>query len=130
MESDKKKIKAFTDLKVWKVAHDLVLLIYKYTKTFPAEEKFILVSQMKRSVTSITSNIAEGFGRFSYKEKVHFYYNAHGSLIELKNQLIISRDVGYIKDSDFELIINRADDVHRLLQGLIRSSKSYIKRNS
>jgi len=64
-----KNIKTFTDLVVWQEAHELVLAIYKITKNFPKEEMYGLVSQMRRAVISVTSNIAEGFSRRSYKEK-------------------------------------------------------------
>ena len=85
---------------------------------------------MRRAVISITSNIAEGFGRQGYKEKIHFYYLAQGSLIELKNQLLIARDVKYISNYDFDSIAIKANDVHRLLQGLIKKSKEILNHNS
>ena len=67
-------MKSFTDLFAWKEGHSLVLLIYQHTKEFPKEELYGLVSQMRRCSVSITSNIAEGFGRLSYKEKAKFYF--------------------------------------------------------
>ncbi len=67
------KIKEFTDLLVWQEAHTLVLLVYAATRTFPKEELFGLTSQMRRAAVSITSNIAEGFGRHGYREKIHFF---------------------------------------------------------
>ena len=82
---EKIKIKSFTDLKVWQEGHALVILFYKIAKKFPKDELYSLTNQMKRAAVSVTSNIAEGFGRQSYKEKVQFYYLAQGSLIELKN---------------------------------------------
>lgn len=72
-ESGKKRIQSFTDLEAWKEGHKLVILIYKGTEKFPQKEIFALTSQMRRCAVSITSNIAEGFGRQSYKEKVQFY---------------------------------------------------------
>jgi len=74
-----KKIKSFTDLNAWREAHKLALIVYKITKDFPKEEMFGLTSQMRRAVVSITSNIAEGFSRQSYSEKVQFYSIAQGS---------------------------------------------------
>jgi four helix bundle protein len=74
------KIKDFTDLKVWQEGHTLVILTYRITKTFPHEEMYSLVDQMRRAVTSLTSNVAEGFGRHGYKEKVQFYYLAHSTI--------------------------------------------------
>ena len=120
------KIREFTDLNSWKEAHKLVLHIYKTTKDFPKSEIFGLTSQMQRAAVSITFNIAEGFGRQSYKEKVNFYYMAQGSLTELKNQLFIARDISYINDKDFNDIWIQLENTHKLLQGLITKSKTFI----
>lgn len=123
-----KKIKSFTDLKVWQEGHKLVVIIYKITKSFPKEETYSLIDQMRRAVISITSNVAEGFGRKSYKEKLQFYYHAQGSLIELKNQLLVARDVGYFKNrEDFKSAAKQINKTHQLLQGFIRKTKSFIK---
>ncbi len=119
-------IKDFTDLTTWKESHKLVLLIYKCTKYFPRDEMYSLVDQMHRAAVSITSNIAEGFGRQSYKEKIQFYYLAQGSLTELKNQLIIALDVEYLPNEEYLKIKLQADTSHKLLQGLIRSSKEFL----
>ena len=124
------KIREFTDLIVWKEGHKLVLQIYKITKMFPKEEKYSLVDQMRRASTSVTSNIAEGFGRQTYKEKVKFYYLAQGSLIELKNQLLIAKDVGYLSENNYQDIIKQANTTHQLLQGLIKKSKSFVIHKS
>lgn len=91
-----KKIAAFTDLDAWKEGHQLVILIYMLTKQFPRDEQFGLTSQIRRAVVSITSNIAEGFSRNSYREKLQFYSMALGSLTEVQNQLLIAKDVGYL----------------------------------
>jgi four helix bundle protein len=130
MNNENTKIRDFTDLNAWKEGHVLVLMIYKITKNFPKEEMFGIISQMRRSAVSITSNIAEGFGRQSYKEKVYFYYLAQGSLIELKNQVIICKDIQYINNDIFNEITNQANLAHKLLQGLITKSKSFINQNS
>jgi four helix bundle protein len=81
---------------------------------------------MRRAAVSITSNIAEGFGRQTYKEKIYFYYLSQGSLIELKNQLLIARDINYIKDDSFKKLENQCISTHSLLQGLIKKSKSFL----
>lgn len=120
------KILSFTDLKAWQENHKLVILVYKITKLFPRTETYSLVDQMRRAAVSITSNIAEGYGRQSYKEKVVFFYVAHGSLTELKNQIIIAKDVGFIKEPDFKLLSDQANIGHQILQGLITKSKSFI----
>jgi four helix bundle protein len=126
----KPKIKQFTDLLVWQEGHTLVVMIYKITCSFPVKETYSLIDQMRRSATSVTSNIAEGFGRQTYKEKVQFYYQAHGSLTELKNQILIARDVNYLVKEQVELIMSQADVTHRLLIGLIKKSKSFINQKS
>jgi len=121
------KIKDFKDLNSWQEAHKLVIMIYEKTKIFPREEMFGLTNQMRRAAISVTSNIAEGFGRQGYKEKIQFYYLAQGSLIELKNQILASKDIGYIKDNDYEELMNQADLTHKILQGLIKKSKTFLK---
>jgi four helix bundle protein len=124
------KITSFTDLRAWQESHYLVLLTYKETRKFPKEELFSLTQQMQRAAVSITSNIAEGFGRHSYKERIQFYYLAQGSLTELKNQMMISRDIGYISKEKYIELMNQADEAHRILQALITKSKSFLPRNS
>lgn len=123
---NKGKIKSFTDLDAWKEGHKLVLIIYKITKRFPKDELFGLVSQMRRCVVSITSNIAEGFSRQSYREKLQFYSIALGSVTELQNQLIIVRDVKYIKKEKFQEISKQTIRVHKIVNGLIKSSRTII----
>lgn len=102
----------------------MVLIIYKATKDFPKEELFVLVNQIRRCVVSITSNIAEGFSRKSYKEKIQFYSISLGSSTELQNQLLIARDLKYIKSSEFEEIASQSITVNKLINGLIRSCKN------
>ncbi len=120
------KITSFTKLDAWKEAHRLVLLVYKVTKQFPPDELFGLVSQMRRCVVSITSNIAEGFSRQSYKEKIQFYSIALGSVTEFQNQLLIAKDVGYLSSSFFIEIAALSVTVHKIINGLIKRSKSMI----
>lgn len=117
------KILTFKDLEVWKEGHLLVLSIYKITSLFPNEERFGITDQMRRAAVSVTSNIAEGFSRQGIKEKIQFYYTSKGSLVELHNQLIISKDVGYITKSDFDIMEIQILKVGRILTGLIRSTK-------
>ena len=120
-----KKISDFTDLIVWQKAHLLVLQIYRITRIFPSYEKFALVIQMQRAAVSITSNISEGFARRSKKEKLQFYYMALGSLSELRNQLLISRDLKYIDASIFAELEDKAIEVRKLLNGLIKTSSNF-----
>lgn len=124
------KIKSFTDLKTWQEGHKLVLIIYQVTKRFPKEELYSLVDQMRRAASSITANLAEGFGRQGYKEKIQFYYLSHGSLLELKNFILIAKDVGYLNEKDFEFMIEQSNITHQLLQGLIKKSKTFVNHTS
>ncbi len=112
------KIKSFTDLNAWKLGHLLVLDIYRITKKFPQEERYGLISQMQRAAVSITSNIAEGFSRNTNKDKVQFYCVAHGSLTELQNQLIITRDLKYLDKSSFDSLAQQTIVVGKLINGL------------
>ena len=119
------KIVDFTDLIVWQKAHQLVLAIYGITNKFPSYEKLSLVSQMQRAAVSITSNIAEGFARRSRKEKLQFYYIALSSLSELRNQILISKDLDYINVQTFNLLNNQLIEVRKILSGLVKSSNNY-----
>lgn len=121
---EKTKISNFTDLNAWKEGHKLVLSIYKITKNFPREELFGLVSQMRRSAVSITSNIAEGFSRQSYKQKALFYAISLGSVTELQNQLLIAKDVNYINKKSFKEMSEQTIVVHKIINGLIKMSRS------
>lgn len=125
---EKGKIKEFTDLNAWQEGHRLVILIYQITKKFPKTETYSLVSQMQRSAVSLTSNIAEGFGRQGYKEKLQFYYQAQGSLTELKNQILLAKDIGYLETKEFQKLSDQANTAHRLLQGLISSTKRILNQ--
>lgn len=121
-DTQKKKIKEFTDLIVWQESHKLILLIYQVTRKFPREEIFGITAQMRRAAVSITSNIAEGFARRSKKEKIQFYYIAKGSLVELESQLFIVRDIKYLEYKDFELIYEQLSSARRLLVAFIKST--------
>lgn len=117
-----KKAERFEDLEVWKKAHTLVLEIYQITKIFPAEERFGLISQMRRSAVSIAANIAEGFKKRGLKDKTNFYNMAQGSSEELRYYAILSEELGYIEENGNFLM--KTDEVGRMLQGLINSIKT------
>lgn len=124
-EAGGSKIESFTDLKVWQRGHDLVVEIYQATKEFPKREVYALTDQIQRSAVSVTSNIAEGFGRHSYSDRLRFYRTARGSITELQNQLLIAKDVGYLNEDDFNELASKSTKTHKLLQGLISSTKKY-----
>ena len=115
-------IQRFEQLEVWQRAHMMVLTVYRITTTFPADERFGLVSQMRRAAVSVPANIAEGFKRRGQNDKAHFYNMAQGSLEELRYYLILSRDLGYI--TEIEPWSQTTDQVARMLQGLIRSIRN------
>lgn len=124
------KIKEFTDLLAWQEEHKLVVKIYQITKSFPKQETYSLVDQIRRASASATSTIAEGFERQSYKEKIQFYYVAQGSLVELKNQLFIAKNVDYLSQITFHETLEQANKTHQFLQDLITKSKSFLNLKS
>lgn len=117
-------ISSFTDIRAWKLSKDLAIDIYKITGKYPKSEMFGLVSQVRRSVVSVSSNIAEGFGRYSKKDQEHFYIMASGSLYELKNQIIISSELGFINKDDFNKLIDNVDVAHKTLNAFIKTHKA------
>ena len=122
-EENKIKITKFTDLYAWQEGHKLVIEIYEITKEFPKEERFCLIDQMRRAAVSITSNIAEGFSRLSYLEKIRFYSIGQGSLTEIQNQLIISKYLNYLTIQVFDGIFKQTEVVHKLINGLIKGAR-------
>jgi len=118
-----KKIRDFTELEVWKRAHSLRLEIYKFVEFLPQEEKFNRIDQLKRSVSSVPANIAEGFGRYHYQENIQFCRQARGSLEETKDNLIAARDLNQAPKNECERLIGSCDDVRKLLNGYIRYLK-------
>lgn len=101
-----------------------MVMIYKATESFPSEEKFSLTSQIRRAAVSITSNIAEGFGRQSKKDTEHFYVISRGSILELQNQLLIARDIKILHKANYEQLRDQSILVHKILNGLIKSIRN------
>ena len=124
MEKEKSKIKNFRDLDVWRLAMEIVVDIYECTKTFPKEEIYGLVSQMRRAAVSIASNIAEGFNRYHNKEYRQFLYIALGSCAELETQIEVSVTLGYITQSGRDKISEKLDHESRMLRNLIKRLNS------
>lgn len=125
MINEKTKIKSFTDLIAWQEGHKLVLNMYKLTQTWPKEELFGLMSQIRRAAVSVTSNLAEGFSRSSWKDKSYFYSMSLGSDTELQNQLLVAKDLKYINNEDFKLVASLTVTVNKLINGLIKSLKQH-----
>jgi len=115
-------IERFDQLKVWQVAHALVLDIYRATRSFPEDERYGLGSQMRRSAVSVPANIAEGFKRRTNRDKRHFYNIAQASLEELRYYLRLGSDLGY--GTGFDAMSAAADEVARLLHGLVRATSA------
>lgn len=116
-------IKKFTDLLVWQKAHSFVLSVYKCSETWPAAEIYGLTSQLRRSVVSITSNIAEGFDRGSNAEFKQFLIIARASVSESQNQLLIARDLGFMNKDIFNKLSNDSVEIHKMINGLIKTLK-------
>ncbi len=110
-------------LNVWKKSHNIVLEIYKLTKSFPKEELFGLVGQVRRAAVSIPTNIAEGAGRGSKAEFNRFLQISFGSISELEYELMLSKDLDFINDSDYSKIMILIEEIKKMLSGLIKSIK-------
>jgi four helix bundle protein len=103
-----KLVRGFEDLEVWQLGKQLVVLAYKLTESFPSSERYNLTGQIRRAAISVPGNIAEGYGRYHYLDKVKFYLNARGSLSETKSHLLIASELGFVREDflkpSFELI--------------------------
>lgn len=128
-ESDmEEKRKSYTELDVWKEARILTNEIYAMTKSFPKEELFGLVSQMRRCSISIPSNIAEGCGRQHPKDSIRLFFIARGSLYELETQLYIGFDQGYIDQNSLNLCLDKIQTTRKLLNGFVRYYETLIEK--
>ncbi|OFX59272.1 MAG: four helix bundle protein [Bacteroidetes bacterium GWB2_41_8] len=119
-------MKTYRELVVWQKGIELVLLVYNMTKRFPKEELYALADQMKRSSVSVSSNIAEGFGRHSDNDFIRFLNISRGSLFELQTQLEISFRLDFVKSEDYETTMQLATEIDKMLNALI----SKIKQNT
>jgi four helix bundle protein len=113
----------YTELEVWKYSRGLVKIVYMLTKSFPKEEIYGLTNQIRRSVVSVPSNIAEGIGRQSNKETIHFLYIAKGSLQEVETQLYLSFDLEYLNEEELKNILEKVISTKKLLNGFINYYK-------
>ena len=114
-------LKNYKELKVWQKSYKLCLEIYRITAKFPKEERYGLTSQIRRSVVSIPSNIAEGYGRKTTPEYIRFLYIAYGSNCELETQILLSGDLDYIKTGKLKVLREGIGEVERMLKALIKS---------
>lgn len=114
-------IQNYKEIIAWQKAHELALSVYKATESFPKSELFGLVSQMRRAAVSIPSNIVEGFKRNHKNDQLHFYNIVQGSLEELKYQLLLSKDLGYVSDDEQGRCEVLAEEVGKLIYSWARN---------
>ena len=112
------KTVSFQQLLVWQKAHQFVLLVYKTIELYLQKEMFGLTSQFRRAAISIAANMAEGYKKKGYKNKIHFFNIAQGSLEECKYYIILSKDLNYPSDSELEIL---SEEISKLLAGYIKS---------
>lgn len=121
---------SFEKLKVWQDAKKLVVDVYQLLDSFPQFEKYALCDQIRRAVVSVPSNIAEGSGRISLKEQIHFLEISYGSLMETYNQLLIAIDLNYISEDSVEAIKPNIDNVAKMINGLRASHLRKLEEQS
>ena len=114
----------FRDLEVWHLAHRLTLDLYKVTSEFPKEERFELVSQIRRAAVSVELNIAEGQGRYHSLDSAKFFLDSRGSVYELQSALMIAKDLGFLTQDKFDDLDERLNVVGMKLNGLIKYKRN------
>lgn len=112
---------SYRDLKVWQYSMKMVVAVYRLTARLPREETYGLISQMRRAAVSVPSNIAEGKGRFTDRDRAHFYLQARGSLLELETQILIARELNYASVTESERLLESAEEIGRMLNGLVQA---------
>jgi four helix bundle protein len=124
------KIKSFEDLEVWRKAHELTLLIYRLTRAFPPDERFGLISQLRRASSSVAANIAEGYGRRTTKELLRSLRIANGEAEETRYFSLLSKDLSYMNQQEFDTVNQWCRSVSQLLSALGRSLQASAARVS
>ncbi len=114
----------FRELRVWEESHKLTLEIYRETKNFPKEELFSLTNQIRRAITSVPSNIAEGCGRETQKDYAHFLQIALGSANEVDYQLLLAKDLNYLDEKNYLALNDKVDKIKRQLANLIKKVRA------
>jgi len=114
----------FKQLKVWRKAHEMTLDTYRVTAAFPKEEMYGLTSQLRRASASIGANIAEGCGRRSDGEMCRFLQIARGSASEVEYHFLLARDLRFLDEKEFQKLTRQADELQRMLTGLMQSVRS------
>ena len=119
-------IKSYRDLQVWQEAVDLVELVYRASAAFPADERFGLTSQLRRSSVSIPSNIAEGHARPTTRDYLRFLGISLGSLAEMETQILIAHRLGYIDDASLDRVCQASDRIGRMLRAMMKSLQTKL----
>lgn len=114
------KIDNFEDLDAWKLAHQVMLEVYKFVKYLPEDEKYNRIAQLKRSSSSVGANIAEGFGRYHWQENIQFCRISRGSINEVLDHLYAALDEKYISEKEFQQLYSQGREVEKVLNGYIR----------
>jgi four helix bundle protein len=119
---------SYTQLDVWKKAHELALATYRATEAYPAKEQQRMTDQSCRAAVSVAANIAEGYGRRKPRDKMRFYTHSEGSLQELRYYFILARDLGYLGQTErlFQLVV----DVESMLRKLIAAIESSLPKST
>lgn len=118
-----RRIRDFTDLETWRLARLLRIEVYRISRSFPRDETFGLASQIRRAAVSVTANIAEGFGRYSYQENIQFCRQSRGSVYELRDHFTTALDAGYISKEQYSNLDRQAISAVKLINGYIRSTR-------
>lgn len=124
------KFGGYRELKVWQKSIDLVVRVYEATKKYPQDEMYGLVSQTRRAVVSIPSNVAEGQSRATIKDFIHFLRIAYASGAEIETQLIIAEKIGYLSEKEKEDILHELHEVVSMIVGLIKALQKTNTLNS
>jgi four helix bundle protein len=127
-QNPKAEVQSWKDLEVWSLSHNAVLRIYQITKLFPSDERFRLVDQLCRAAASVPANIAEGKGRSSLREYVQFLSIARGSVEEVKYFVLLTKDLKYLDQQDYDGITNDYDRVGKMLNGLMSSLRTRLPK--
>lgn len=118
------------ELEVWKLSHEMVLEVYRLTRSFPEQEKFRLIGQWCRAASSVPANIVEGNARYSRKEYIQFLTTARASLEEARYHGLLARDLQYIKSLEYDQFEARAERISRMLNAFLRSLKAKGKSDT
>lgn len=129
MKAPSTTIRDFTNLDAWKLARELRSSVYAATRRLPVGEQYILTNQLRRAAISITANVAEGYGRFSYRENLQFCRQARGSAYEVRDHLTTALDQGYFSESQWKELDAKAQRVIQILNGYIRSTSELARQS-